>query len=129
MSKRIRTLALVGLALATVSCNSKPEAAGGTPDVAGNQTAAAKPVVLPPSIVSSPSFRCADGSLAFVDFYSDGMSARISFDSKEGRSVLVKGDGAGKTMLGDGGYALTGGATDKSVTLTSPGHPKQTCHV
>ena len=36
------------------------------------QLAVAKPVTLPPSIAATKSLRCADNSVVFVDFYSDG---------------------------------------------------------
>jgi len=115
------------LLLSLAGCNNQPTnlEAGSTDDMQ-KQLATAKPVSLPPSIAATKSLRCADNSVVFVDFYSDGKSAGIHL-KKDSPPTIVKADAAGKPMTADGGYALDGTQTASSVKVTLPGKPAQTC--
>jgi len=115
------------LLLSLAGCNNQPTnlEAGSTDDMQ-KQLATAKPVSLPPSIAATKSLRCADNSVVFVDFYSDGKSAGIHL-KKDSPPTIVKADAAGKPMTADGGYALDGTQTASSIKVTLPGKPAQTC--
>ena len=91
------------------------------------QLAAAKPVELPPSIVSTKAFRCKDNSVITLDFYSNGKS--VGVHPKPGtRATVAKADAAGQPMkTADGAYTVSGAINDKSVDITMPGKDKQTC--
>lgn len=103
--------------------------AGERADEIGREARRKGPVVLPPSIVGSKSFRCSDNSLALVEFYSDGMSASVRTDASRPQ-VRVSSTQAGGTMTADGGWTLKGGPKDAKVTFSSPEHPKpMSCHV
>lgn len=117
----------VASVLLLAGCNSKPNVI--KPDNGDDMQAAlndAKPVTLPPSIVATKSLRCADNSVVFVDFYSDGMSAGLHL-KKNGAPTIVKAPAKGQKMVADGGWSLDGAATDNSVKVGVPGKPEQSC--
>jgi hypothetical protein len=93
------------------------------PDPMASTLANAAPVELPPSIKASATFRCKDSSVVSVDFLSDDKQANLK-PGGDGTPVHLAADAAGKPLTG-GGYTLTG--TPKSITLTAPGKPAQTC--
>lgn len=65
-------------------------------------------VKLPPAIAASKSYRCADNSLLYIDWYSDG-SARVKTDRAEaGTQIPAPAEGATPS--------LEGSATSASVT-------------
>ncbi len=132
------TPSLIALVL-LAGCDAAPTEVGPGSDAAieareradpvGRAAKSAGPVVLPPSIVGSKSFRCSDNSLALVEFYSDGRSASVRTDAKSPQ-VRVTSPEAGGTMTADGGWSLKGGPKDGKVTFSSPAHPKpMSCHV
>lgn len=90
--------------------------------------AANGPVALPPSIVASKIYRCADNKVLYVDYLSDNKSANIRTD-KDGTPTQVTAPDAGKEMTAAGGYSLTGTADAKTAKIAIPGHPSQTCNV
>jgi hypothetical protein len=98
-------------------------------DVVGAQARARGPVAMPPSIAGMKSFRCADNTLAIVEFYSDGKSATVR-TSESDPAVRVVAQEAGGVMKADGGWSVKGGPKDAKVTFSSPKHPKtMSCHV
>lgn len=121
------TAALAGLS----ACDMNPTEIGPGAERTSQSTPAAtpaKPVTLPPSIAASKQYRCADNSLALVEFYSDDLSASVR-TSATGTPARVVAPAKGDTMVG-GGYTLKGTKTDANVTFSSPDHPKaQRCHV
>lgn len=84
-------------------------------------------VALPPSIVASKTYRCADNKVVYVDYLSDNKSANIRTD-KDGTPTQVTTDDPTKPMTGPAGYSLTGSATAAKATIAIPGHPSQTCN-
>ncbi len=97
-----------------------------TSDDMKTAVANAAPVTLPPSILATKTFRCADNSVVTIDFYSDNASASLT--PKKGASpVLLKAPAAGQPMVGAGGYSLSGAATDASVKVAVPGKDAQSC--
>jgi hypothetical protein len=81
---------------------------------------------LPPSIVSSKIYRCADNQIVYVDWMSDNKSAHIRTD-KGGTPTSVTAAEAGKPMAGPAGYSLEGSTGAASAKIGVPGHPAQTC--
>jgi hypothetical protein len=125
-----RTPLLIALAaaaaLAGCSKNDHTIVAGEPgPDNDAN-VAAAAPVALPPSIVSSKSYRCADNRIVYVDWLSDNKSANIRTD-KGGSPTQVTAPEAGQPMTAGGGFELTGTGSAASVKIATPGHSAQSC--
>jgi hypothetical protein len=84
-------------------------------------------VQLPPSIIATKLYRCADNSVVTVDYLSDNKSANVRA-GKEGGPVQVTSVEAGKPMSGTGGYSVEGSPTASSAKIAVPGHPAQTCN-
>lgn len=120
------TFAVVSL-LALAACKPQPTTINQV-DTDDMKTAVANaaPVTLPPAIAATKTFRCADNSVVFVDFYADDLSAGLKL-KKDGAPTILKAPAAGQTMVADGGYALAGKATDSSVKITLPGKAAQSC--
>jgi hypothetical protein len=125
-----RTRAVTALALlpflALAACNSKPTVIQAQDDSDDMKTAVANaaPVTLPPSILATKTFRCADNSVVTVDFYGDNASAAIH--QKEGLPITLKAPAAGQPMTGSD-YVVDGKATDSTVKITEPGKAAQSC--
>jgi hypothetical protein len=121
-------LILLAAAAALAGCKENHTiVAGGEPgDPQANSTANAN-VQLPPSIVATKLYRCADNSVVTVDYLSDNKSANVHA-GKEGASTKVVGVEAGKPMTADGGYSVEGSPTSSSAKIAVPGHASQTCN-
>lgn len=124
MNKHALTIGLVAALAACDGENHTIVAGGPADDAAAN--AANETVVLPPSIMTSKVYRCADNVIIHVDWLSDGKSATIRTD-KAASPNMVSGAEAGKPMTSEAGYALSGNAQAGSVKITVPGHGAQTC--
>lgn len=124
MKKQLLTL---GLIAALAACNKENHTivAGDPPDDS-NAAAAAANVVLPPSILTSKIYRCADNVIVYVDWLSDGKSATVRTD-KAGTPTMVTAIEEGKPMTAEGGYSLAGNANAGSVKIGVPGHGSQSC--
>ncbi|MES2097754.1 MAG: hypothetical protein V4459_13435 [Pseudomonadota bacterium] len=84
-----------------------------------------KRVELPPPIKAEVSFRChGDNSSVKVSFF-DGDKLVSVQSPADAPPVSLKAPEAGKPYVADGGWELTG--TPKSIKLTQPGKPAQTC--
>jgi hypothetical protein len=124
-----RTPLLVTLAAAAAlaGCNKQSHTiiAGGPPSDE-DQNVSNTPVALPPSIIASKIYRCADNSVVYVDFLSDNKTANVR--TKPGGSpTQVVAPEPGKPMTAAGGYEVTGSSSDPSVKIAVPGHPSQSC--
>ena len=95
-------------------------------DTGANVAATNAPVALPPSIVASKIYRCADNAVVYVDYLSDNKSANIR-TKQYGEPTQVTTAEAGKPMKAAGGYSLTGSASAATATIAIPGHPSQSC--
>ena len=84
------------------------------------------PIALPPSIVASKIYRCADNKVVYVDYLSDGKSANIRTE-QGGTPTQVLAPEAGQPFTAAGGYSLTGSATSGTATIAVPGHASQSC--
>jgi hypothetical protein len=110
--------------LAGMSLNACSEASQEA-EAQNNQAAAkaeTKAAALPPSIQASRTYRCADNSLAYVDFFTDGTAA-IRLEELGTPTRLTRANGAGAFTGGD--YSV--GADEASTSITLPGKSAQTC--
>ena len=85
-------------AAALAGCNKENHTivAGPTCD---NNVVANAPVVLPPSIAASKTYRCGDNSVVFVDWLSDNKTANVRTD-KTGSPTQVVAAEPGKALTG-----------------------------
>jgi hypothetical protein len=124
-----RTSLLVTLAAAAAlaGCNKENHTIVAGPDTGENDMNVAKtPVQLPPSIVATKLYRCADNSVVTVDYLSDNKSANVHL-GKGGALTQVTAPEPGKPMTAAGGYSVEGSANSSSATIAVPGHSSQTC--
>jgi hypothetical protein len=126
MTRTPLTLVLAAAA-ALAGCSKEDHnivAGGPLPDE--NAPASNAGVQLPPSIVASKIYRCADNQIVYVDWLSDNKSAHVRTD-KDGSPTNVTAVEPGKPMAGPAGYSLEGSATSGSARIGLPGHPAQSC--
>jgi hypothetical protein len=125
-----RTLTLIGLvaAAALAGCSNENHniVAPGPGDDEATNAAANANIQLPPSIVASKAYRCADNNLVYVDWLSDNKTANIRTE-KGGSPTQVTGTEPGKPMVGPAGYSVSGSSSASSVTIAVPGHKAQSC--
>jgi hypothetical protein len=98
------------------------------PDELSNNTVANANVQLPPSIIATKLYRCADNSVVTIDYLSDNKSANVHVGKDSATSTQVTTDTAGKPMTAAGGYSVEGSPTASSAKIAVPGHPSQTCN-
>lgn len=104
---RTPMLIMLAAAAALAGCNKENHtivAGGPDADNEANASATANgPVALPPSIASSKTYRCADSSLLYVDWMSDG-SVHVKKKQDEAPTVIaagsseIKGDAKAKSI-------------------------------
>ncbi len=143
MRKSLLSLAPVALlALGACDNNAAPDAAA-TPESTDSA-----PMTLPPSIVDSGVYRCADKSVIYVDFYEGGKRAGIRTE-QNGTPVILNAPGMANpamaatpqagmtpeaavtpasdtpTLTGGSGFELIG--TGQTIQVKLPGKDSQTC--
>jgi hypothetical protein len=124
---RIPLIITLAAAAALAGCNKESHTIVAGPDTGDNDVNVAKtPVQLPPSIVATKIYRCADNTVVTVDYLSDNKSANVHV-GKDGATTQVIAPEAGKPMTAAGGYSVEGSATGSSATISVPGHSSQTC--
>jgi hypothetical protein len=122
----MKTFALLAASAALLvlgACKQETVVSGDLDDMK-DQMASAKKVDLPPSVLSTKAYRCKDNSIVYIDLFVGDKMANVR-ETKDGRPVQLKADEAGKPMLGDGGYSVSGNGS--ALTVTRPGHGTQTC--
>lgn len=97
----------------------------GSPDSGESNVATNAKIQLPPSIVGTKLYRCADNSVVTVDYLSDNKSANVHVGEA---TTPVTAAEAGKPMSAAGGYSVDGSPTSSSAKIAVPGHPAQTCN-
>lgn len=119
-------LLAIGLTAALVACNSEDHTivSGGPADDVSNETVAN--VVLPPTILASRIYRCADNGVVYVDWLSDGKSAMVRTDHA-GTRTMVSAREAGKPLTSEGGFSLEGNAEAGAIKISVPGKRAQRC--
>lgn len=125
MAKTLLTTAAAAAALLALSaCDKKSHTivADAPVDTQAAALAKAKPVELPPAIQASRTYRCADNSLIYVDFYTNNTA--MVRTSKTGNATTLTAPAAGAAYTADG-YAVGGNGASTSITV--PGKSAQTC--
>jgi hypothetical protein len=119
---------MLAAAAALAGCNNESHTIGGDTENNATDTAANANVQLPPSIIATKLYRCADNSVVTVDYLSDNKSANVKA-GKDGSPVQVTAPEAGKPMTSpDGAISVEGSPTASSAKIAVPGHPAQTCN-
>ena len=124
-----RTLALAALATAAFAgCgkNTQTIVAENPGDRNTPASAPIDPASLPPAIVASKIYRCKDNGVVYIDWLADNLSANLRSD-KNGAAAMVKAPEAGRPMVAEGGYSLSGTATASSITVARPGKGSVAC--
>ena len=125
---RTFTILTLAAAAALAGCNNEDHnIVSGPADPMANQAVNA-PVELPPSITASKIYRCADNSVVYVDWLSDNKSANLRTE-QNGAATHLTAPEAGQPMTAEGGFSLTGSASDNSISVTAPGGGTRSCHV
>jgi len=103
------------------SCNSEPEVVGGPADPQADALKNAPAVELPPSIAASRTYRCADNSLVYIDFFSnDTATVRATQDGE--RHQLAK---AASGAFEADGYSVS--ANEATIQYKAPNKAEQRC--
>ena len=125
MMTRTPLLTTLAAAAALAGCNNNDHTiiAGGPADDANS--AQNGPIVLPPSIMASKVYRCADNQIVHVDWMSDNKSANVRPDG--GSPAQVAAAEPGKPMTAAGGFELSGTPGAGSARIATPGHKSQSC--
>ncbi|AIT06532.1 MULTISPECIES: hypothetical protein [Sphingomonas] len=113
--------------LALAACNSKPNSAevlDSNPDPMANALANRGPVELPPAIKAEKTFRCKDNSLLYVTLF-EGDKLALVKTSQTGTATRLTAEKTGDPLVAEGGWKLTG--DPKTITVTQPGKPSQSC--
>ncbi|MFZ5705909.1 MAG: hypothetical protein ACOY5R_11670 [Pseudomonadota bacterium] len=119
---RFITAAVLGTALMLTACG-KPEtitAGGDDPDAKALNAAA--PVELPPMVTQSRTYRCTDGALVYVDFFSNN-TAMLKKDKSE-TGTQLKAEAPGKPYVAEG---LSVSGDGPQVEIAMPGKAAQSC--
>lgn len=126
MNSKLLTIPLLAVA-ALAGCNKQSHTivAENPGDKSAPPVAKIDPASLPPAIEASKSYRCNDGSVVYVDWLADKMTANVRA-TKAAPPTQVKTAEAGKPMTAEGA-SLTGSATSASVTIALPGKSSQKC--
>lgn len=103
------------------ACQSEPEVVGKANDPQAEALKNAAPVQLPPRMVSR-TYRCADNSLVYADFASDGSFAMVG--TSETSRVRASSAEANSNYSGEG-YTIAGNSDDTRIKV--PGKSEQSC--
>jgi curli biogenesis system outer membrane secretion channel CsgG len=118
---RTPLLIMLAAAAALAGCNKENATTGNSEANA----AVNAPIQLPPSIVATKLYRCADNSVVTVDYLSDSKTANVRI--KDGPTAQVVAPEAGQPMVAAGGFSVEGGPTSATAKIGVPGHPAQSC--
>lgn len=126
---RTPLLLMLAAAAALAGCSKKDHTivAGGPPADADTNAAANANVQLPPAIIATKMYRCADNSVVTVDYLSDNKSANVHA-GKGAPVVQVTAAEAGKPMAAPDGTSVQGSPDSSSAKIAVAGHPSQTCN-
>jgi uncharacterized lipoprotein YajG len=122
-------LLTLAAAAALAGCNKENHTIIAGPHASDNDStnvAANGPIALPPSIIATKIYRCADNAIVTVDYLSDNKTANVHAE-KGAPIVQVAAAEAGQPMTAAGGYSVEGSATSQTAKIAVPGHPAQSC--
>lgn len=117
----LASAALIGVVLLP-ACKQETITADGPADPDAAALNAAAPVELPPMVTQSRTYRCQDGRLVYVDFFSNNSAAYKA--TKEGAAVTLKAAEPGKPYTAEG-YSVSGDGPQ--VQITAPGKGATPC--
>jgi hypothetical protein len=124
---RTPLLLTLAAAAALAGCNKEDHTiVAPGPDTGDYNAAANADVQLPPSIVATKLYRCADNSVVTVNYLSDNKSANVRAGDN-GPVTQVTAAEPGKPMTGEGGYSVEGSPDSATAKIAVPGHPAQSC--
>jgi len=112
-------------AAALAGCNKENHTIVAGPDTGDANVAVNGPIALPPSIIATKIYRCADNNVVTVDYMSDNKSANVH--QKDKPSIQVVSAEAGQPMTAPGGYEVDGTANSSTAKIAVPDHPSQSC--
>jgi uncharacterized lipoprotein YajG len=123
-----KALLMLAAAAALAGCNKESHTiVAGPPTYDDDVNAVANAnVQLPPSIIATKIYRCADNAVVTVNYLSDNKSANVQAE-KGASLVRVTTDDPAKPMTAEGGYSVEGSPTSGTAKITVPGHPAQSC--
>jgi len=133
MKKIVYTLAPLAV-IALAACGPTREQQAADAEAKAEAEAAAAPIDMPPAITSSSTYRCADSTVLYVDFYAENKGALIRAGEKTATPLRVSApapvEGEEATVVGkfasdDGETTLSGSGANISVKL--PGKDEQAC--
>jgi hypothetical protein len=124
---RTPLLLTLAAAAALAGCNKENHTIMAGPDTGEHNAAANANVQLPPSIIATKLYRCADNSVVTVDYLSDNKSANVRA-GKGGAVTQVTSAEPGQPMSAAGGYSVEGSPTSSSAKIAVPGHAAQSCN-
>jgi hypothetical protein len=105
-------------------CNMEPEKVGPADnDPQKEALAKAAPKQLPPSIQRSRTYRCADNSLVYVDFYTNHTAQLRT--SEGGTPTTLTAVGGNPPYVAEG-YSV--GSDEARTNIAVPGRGSQSCH-
>jgi hypothetical protein len=117
----------IGAAAALAGCNKQDHTIVVGPNASDDSAAnSTTPVALPPSVTASKIYRCADNTIVYVDWLSDGKSANVRTE-QGGMPTQVTTAEPGKPMTAAGGFEVAGSASAPSAKIAVPGHSAQSC--
>jgi hypothetical protein len=125
MTRNSLILCLAAVAALAACSKENHNIVAGPADGEETNVSANAGVQLPPSIAASKVYRCADNSVAYVDWLSDNKSANLRSEANGNPTNVVAAE-PGKPMTG-GGYSVTGSATSANITVVRPGHASTSC--
>jgi hypothetical protein len=109
------------------ACSGSEQGASAPPSndaaMAENAPVTNTPVVLPPALIASRTYRCKDNSLIYVDFFGDNVSADLKTE-KTGPITKLTAPAPSEPLTG-GGFTVSGNGTE--VNITQPGKSSQSC--
>ncbi|HVF83298.1 MAG TPA: hypothetical protein VM913_03890 [Sphingomicrobium sp.] len=108
---------LAAAALAGCDNSDQTIVQNGPPDTMANELANAPPVVLPPAIAATKTYRCADNSLVTIDWLADDKTANVRVGEAT-TPVQFAAAAAGDPFKSPDGTTLTGTAEAASVTYS-----------
>ena len=125
MARNLISFAAAAIAgsLALSACNVEPENVGPVDnDPQKEALAKATPKQLPPSIQRSRTYRCADNSLVYVDFYTNGTAQLRT--SEGGAPTTLTAQGGNPPYVAEG-YSVASDAARTNIAV--PGRASQSC--
>lgn len=114
--------ASVAAMLTLAACSNEPIEVGGHADPQAEALKNAPPVELPPSIVASRTYRCADNSLVYIDFFNNNTASVRTSEGGE-RHQLASAEGG--SYAAANGYTVSANA--QTIQYKAPGKSEQRC--